>query len=341
MSLGNGVPMTFTTARAAHGAESSRTRTKGRLRRNDVIGVASSAESALLGAITIEKCGRDSTRRGAVSNDGPRRRAGARRRAANLAAARRARATVLPPGARSEQLRAQYEELVERVLDRQLLHVREAGLPGEGAHAALADDGPEPLAPVRERHGHAVQRAEALERLADGMTVLERVVGGVRLRPEEHAVVGETGPDRAQRALRIHHVMDAVERAHEPEPPVARQLVRGLGAPLDVEQPALGGRAAGTEDGARVVVDAEEARGGEGGGHRHRRQPVAAADVGHLDPRLEPLGKTGHGRQPLLHEEVDVAGAEEARDALWHLGPDLRVGNAAAVAEDAYQLLGV
>src|SRR5439155_10373726 len=71
MSLGNGVPMTFTTARAAHGAESSRTRTKGRLRRNDVIGVASSAESALLGAITIEKCGRDSTRRGAVSNDGP------------------------------------------------------------------------------------------------------------------------------------------------------------------------------------------------------------------------------------------------------------------------------
>src|SRR5439155_20466020 len=98
------------------------------------------------------------------------------------------------------QLRAQYEELVERVLDRQLLHVREAGLPGEGAHAALADDGPEPLAPVRERHGHAVQRADALERLADGMTVLERVVGGVRLGPEEHAVVGETGPDRAQRA---------------------------------------------------------------------------------------------------------------------------------------------
>src|SRR5438094_3393104 len=153
MSLGNGVPITATpAARPADGSKrSSRTRTNGRLRRNDVIGVSSGAGVARLArspSKSAEGIARVAARCQTTGPDGPRRRAGARRRAVNLAAARRARATVLPPGARCEQLRAQYEELVERVLDRQLLHVREAGLPGEGAHAALADDGPEPPAPV-------------------------------------------------------------------------------------------------------------------------------------------------------------------------------------------------
>src|SRR5206468_4851336 len=126
------------------------------------------------------------------------------------AASRESRRRATHPGdvtsarrAFGEGLPAQREELVERVLDRQLLHVREARFPGERTHASLADDGAEPLAAVGERHRETVQGAHALERLADGVAVLERVVGGVWLGPEEDAVVGEAGADGAQRVLRI------------------------------------------------------------------------------------------------------------------------------------------
>jgi hypothetical protein len=72
------------------------------------------------------------------------------------------------------------------------------------------------------------------------MTVPDGVVGRIRLGPQEDAVLREAGADAAQRALRIPHVVDAVERADEREFSVAGQLARGLGSPLDVEQPALG-----------------------------------------------------------------------------------------------------
>src|SRR5690625_3976545 len=61
-----------------------------------------------------------------------------------------------------------------------------------------------------------------------------------------------------------------------------------------------------------VVVETEEPRFGKGAGHQQGGDAVATADVCHRRTTLELLDAAGECRQPLLNEEVFIAGAEEA-----------------------------
>ena len=117
---------------------------------------------------------------------------------------------------------------------------------------------------------------------------------------------GAAGRERLGGAARRgERVAEVVERVEEGDEVVA--LAAQLRRAGDLERHAVGdarlrGALARGRDRLGVVVDPDEARGGERLGHQDRRGAVAAADVGDERAGLELGDDAVERRQPLGHQ---------------------------------------
>ncbi len=237
------------------------------------------------------------------------------------------------PGCGVVSVRPAGEELVKGVVGGEFFEGGEPGLLSELACAGFADDGAEARAAVGERDGEAMERADGVEEASDGVAVLEGFVGGVRFAPDEDAARSERRANGFERGHGVDHVMDAVEGADQIAVALREGLFGGCGEELDIAEVMTKGEGAGGVDALGVVVDAEEARVGEGAGHGDGGLAASAADVDDLGAQLQPFGETRHFGEPLGDEEVEIAGAEDLLDGARDVGADLGVGDAAAIAE--------
>ncbi|MND45163.1 hypothetical protein D3C80_360170 [compost metagenome] len=88
-----------------------------------------------------------------------------------------------------------------------------------------------------------------------------------------------------------------------------------------------------------MVVEADEARGGEGLGHDHGGGAMAAADIGHLGAGLQLVHHAVQRRQPFGDQVRPVARAEEALGAAEHAGVVIAPGQGAIAAHGRHQLV--
>ena len=101
------------------------------------------------------------------------------------------------------------------------------------------------------------------------------------------------------------------------------------------------GLGAGPRDRAVVEVVADERRRGERPGQQHERVPGAARDVGDARARVELLGEPGHEREVRVDQQRVVGAAPDRVHHVGELGPVRGVGNAAAFAKRARDLVHV
>ncbi len=222
------------------------------------------------------------------------------------------------------------------------LDVDEAGFGEHSASELLTEDGADPCAAVRERHGHAVQRADRVEKRRHRVleVVFERV-GTVGLLHEEHAPGSEGPLDVRQHGSRVDLVVDRVEHEHEV---VAILDVEPSGIAdleCDVREPRPGRLGPCAADRAIVEVVADERRLRERAPEHDQRVAGAAGDVRDPNARLEPLGQARHQWQIQVDEPAVEEDPADAIHDVGELGAVLGVRNAASLSEGAGDLVHV
>ena len=130
-----------------------------------------------------------------------------------------------------------------------------------------------------------------------GLGVLLDVAGCLDVHHQEGPARPQRPVDVAQHRRRTRLVVDCVESRHRVEARLDVQAchINDLEAGFRQSQPFR--LAAGGTDGSLGEVVAGEPAGGESLGHEVDRVAAAGADVGDVDPGLQPFRQTGyHGR---------------------------------------------